>query len=207
MKSEHARLHQALAALAPPKRFELLLLMLGGVDRSVSQLASAVKLSQSCTTRHLQALERAGLVKGIRDGKRVVFRPLPSDAPAASVLASLPGGVGEASGPRPPASAPARAISGGNTRPASRVRTPPGAAGVAARPPRRKPASTAIDTPTGAVTAPAPDLAPRTDRPRPIESARATAQPGDESGKNSRSDDAVAPPPRRPRQDLEDFLL
>jgi DNA-binding transcriptional ArsR family regulator len=82
-------LHQALAVLAPPRRFELLLLLLTGVDRSVSQLADAVGLSQSCTTRHLQALTRAGLVKGGRDGKRVVFRIAPRDAAAEAVLASL----------------------------------------------------------------------------------------------------------------------
>lgn len=92
MHSRHVQLHQALAVLAPPKRFELLVLTLSGVDRSVSQLAAAVKLSQSCTTRHLQALERAGLVKGVRDGKRVVFRPAPRDAAAAGVLESLAGG-------------------------------------------------------------------------------------------------------------------
>lgn len=85
------QLHRALAVLAPPRRFELLMLLLTGVDRSVSQLAAAVGLSQSCTTRHLQALERAGLVKGLRDGKRVVFRPEPRDAAGAGVLASLAG--------------------------------------------------------------------------------------------------------------------
>ena len=86
------RLQGALATLAAPRRFDLLLLMLAGGDRSVSQLAEAVGLSQSCTTRHLQALARAGLVKGVRDGKRVVFRIAPRDAAARSVLASVAGG-------------------------------------------------------------------------------------------------------------------
>ena len=85
------QLHQVLAVLAPPKRFKLLLLLLSGVDRSVCQLADEVGLSQSCTTRHLQALERTGLVKGTRDGKRVVFRTAPQGAAAAGVLASLAG--------------------------------------------------------------------------------------------------------------------
>ncbi len=89
MHSRHDELHQALAVLAPPRRFELLMLLLSGADCSVSQLASAVHLSQSCTTRHLQALQRAGLVKGVRDGKRVLFRPAPRGATAAGVLASL----------------------------------------------------------------------------------------------------------------------
>jgi len=100
MHRDRRQIHEALAVLAPRKRFDLLLLMLSGVDRSVSQLASAVELSQSCTTRHLQALARAGLVKGARDGKRVVFRIAPRDAAARTVLASLsgprarPGGMG-----------------------------------------------------------------------------------------------------------------
>jgi DNA-binding transcriptional ArsR family regulator len=92
MERGHTRIHRSLAVLAPPRRFELLMLVLGGTDRSVSQLARAVRLSQSCTTRHLQALERAGLVKGFRDGKRVVFRPVPRDAEATAVLASLTAG-------------------------------------------------------------------------------------------------------------------
>src|SRR5215831_4037109 len=85
------RLQDALATLAAPRRFDLVLLMLAGEDRSVSQLADAVGLSQSCTTRHLQALARAGLVKGVRDGKRVVFRIAPRDAAAQAVLASVGG--------------------------------------------------------------------------------------------------------------------
>jgi len=87
-------LHRALAVLAPPKRFQLMLLLLAGPDRSVSQLAHAVRLSQSCTTRHLQSLARVGLVKGTRDGKRVVFRPSPRDATAAQVIRSLAGLAG-----------------------------------------------------------------------------------------------------------------
>jgi len=92
MEPRPAKLHGALSALAAPKRFDLLLLMLARGDRSVSQLAEVVGLSQSCTTRHLQALARAGLVKGVRDGKRVVFRIAPSDAAARVVLASVSGG-------------------------------------------------------------------------------------------------------------------
>src|SRR5689334_18101568 len=93
MESRPLQLHGALAVLAAPRRFDLLVLMLAGEDRSVSQLAEAVGLSQSCTTRHLQALARAGLVKGVRDGKRVVFRIAPRDGAARSVLASIAGGV------------------------------------------------------------------------------------------------------------------
>src|SRR5215468_4881030 len=97
MDTRPSRLQGALATLAAPRRFDLLVLMLAGEDRSVSQLAGAVGLSQSCTTRHLQALARAGLVKGVRDGKRVVFRIAPRDAEARTVLASLPGGASDSS--------------------------------------------------------------------------------------------------------------
>jgi DNA-binding transcriptional ArsR family regulator len=108
MNARADRLRGALATLAAPRRFDLLVLMLSGEDRSVSQLAEAVGLSQSCTTRHLQALARAGLVKGVRDGKRVVFRIAPRDAEARTVLASVSGGAAapfDRPRTRPPASA------------------------------------------------------------------------------------------------------
>src|SRR5690242_14625363 len=89
MQRDHLRLHRSLAVLGPPRRFHLMLLLLTGVERSVSQLAKLVRLSQSCTTRHLQALERAGLVKGVREGKRVLFRPAPRDLTARGVVAWL----------------------------------------------------------------------------------------------------------------------
>src|SRR6266508_1653334 len=94
MYSMATKLHDALAVLAPPRRFQLMLLMLAGVDRSVSQLAESVGLSQSCTSRHLQALERAGLLKRVRDGKRVVFGLAPRDEAARAVVASLSGSGG-----------------------------------------------------------------------------------------------------------------
>jgi DNA-binding transcriptional ArsR family regulator len=43
----------------------------------VTELARLVELSQSCTTRHLQALGRVGAVLRRRDGKRVVFKIAP----------------------------------------------------------------------------------------------------------------------------------
>jgi DNA-binding transcriptional ArsR family regulator len=98
MNDELARLHGRLAVLAARKRFELMRLVLAGPARSVTALAAAVGLSQSCTTRHLQALERAGLVQGLRDGRRVVFRPAATDAATAAVVEAL--GRGEA-GPAP----------------------------------------------------------------------------------------------------------
>src|SRR5690242_21322376 len=85
MNGELAELRVALAALAPPKRFELLTLALQG-ERCVSELAAAVGLSQSCTTRHLQALERAGLVRGVRQGKRVLLRVEPRSVELAALV-------------------------------------------------------------------------------------------------------------------------
>jgi DNA-binding transcriptional ArsR family regulator len=68
-----------LACLGVSSRFRLVR-ALAVADRCVGELAEAVGLSQSCTTRHLQALERVGLVKGHREGRRVRFR-LRADAP------------------------------------------------------------------------------------------------------------------------------
>lgn len=191
-----------LAALAPRKRFELLVLLASGIERSVSQLASAVKLSQSCTTRHLQALERAGLVKGVRDGKRVVFRPQPRDAQAASVLASLPGGVDGAIEP-PVAAAPATAGAAGSARPASRAAPPTGAART-----KRGPAHGArSSTPPRAVSSPADGHSGEPVAPSDPSAASRSAQPPVESGTNSSSAAPASVPRPWPRQELEDFLL
>jgi DNA-binding transcriptional ArsR family regulator len=76
-----------LACLGVASRFRLVR-ELAGADRCVGELAAAVGLSQSCTTRHLQALERLGLVKGRREGRRVRFR-LTVDAPGLGGLLGL----------------------------------------------------------------------------------------------------------------------
>jgi DNA-binding transcriptional ArsR family regulator len=72
MNADEARTQGMLACLAVPSRFRLVR-AIAEADRCVGELAISVGLSQSCTTRHLQALERAGLVKGRRDGRRVRF--------------------------------------------------------------------------------------------------------------------------------------
>jgi DNA-binding transcriptional ArsR family regulator len=178
------RLHEVLAVLAPPRRFSLLMLLLSGVDRSVCQLASAVGLSQSCTTRHLQALERAGLVKGTRDGKRVVFRTAPRGAAAAGVLASLAG-----------QSAPATVFVARAPAPRERRRKRREAAGSAARP-----------TP-----APTPGARVRTGEPareqRPPDPIVAPEPAGQHDTPESGNNSAPASPPPRFRQELEDYLL
>jgi DNA-binding transcriptional ArsR family regulator len=216
MERQVTRIHRALAVLAPVKRFQLLTLILEGVDRSVSQLARAVRLSQSCTTRHLQALERAGLVRGWRDGKRVVFRPAPRDAEAGAVIASLSGADRAEPGTRPPASPPRGALA---SRGSGRTMAGLDAVPVASTA-EREPPPTGGAEPFGSL-----DPRPRA-RSRSI-SPEAVARPhtgearrGSESLTGESRDDAdparaeaesgistPAPPPARRWSDLEDFLL
>jgi len=70
--SDATHKRQFLACLGDPSRFSLLATLAGG-PRCVTELAGLVGLSQSCTTRHLQALQREGIVSGERQGKRVVY--------------------------------------------------------------------------------------------------------------------------------------
>ena len=57
----------------------------------MSELAARVGLSQSCTTRHLQALERVGIVRSERAGKRVITRISTEPRVAALLAWALPG--------------------------------------------------------------------------------------------------------------------
>jgi len=84
MKSGTRIARERLAVLGDASRFRIAQ-ALAGAERCVTELAGRVGLSQSCTTRHLQAMARAGLVTGMRDGKRVVFR-LRTDDPAIGAL-------------------------------------------------------------------------------------------------------------------------
>lgn len=61
-----------LACLSDPSRFSLVTMLADG-PRCVTELASLVGLSQSCTTRHLQALLRESIVVAERRGKRVEY--------------------------------------------------------------------------------------------------------------------------------------
>jgi DNA-binding transcriptional ArsR family regulator len=62
-----------LACLGDVSRFRLVRAMSSG-PVCVTELASIVGLSQSCTTRHLQSLSRCGVTGRERDGKRVIYR-------------------------------------------------------------------------------------------------------------------------------------
>jgi DNA-binding transcriptional ArsR family regulator len=73
MNDRDAALRRILACLGDSSRFRLVRTLVAG-ERCVTDLALDVGLSQSCTTRHLQALQREGLVCGERSGKRVLYR-------------------------------------------------------------------------------------------------------------------------------------
>ena len=70
---DQSRTRRIFACLGDPSRFRLVATLIAS-EFCVTDLAREVGLSQSCTTRHLQALQREGLVAGIRRGKRVMFR-------------------------------------------------------------------------------------------------------------------------------------
>lgn len=73
MNAHTDRARWLFACLGDASRYRIVA-ALSGSERCVSELARDVALSQSCTTRHLQALQRVGLVSRERQGKRVVFR-------------------------------------------------------------------------------------------------------------------------------------
>jgi DNA-binding transcriptional ArsR family regulator len=87
MKVDADRIREGLACLTESSRFRIARTLLEG-ERYVSSLAGRVGLSQSCTTRHLQALERAGLVVRQRVGKRVLYR-LRLDRPEVETLRGM----------------------------------------------------------------------------------------------------------------------
>jgi len=72
MNPEWFKSQRVLQCLGDESRFRVMTELVRG-NRCVTEIAALVGLSQSCTTRHLQVLERAGLVSSQRFGKRVVF--------------------------------------------------------------------------------------------------------------------------------------
>jgi ArsR family transcriptional regulator len=99
MNADHLSNQLLMACLGDASRFRIVSALLPG-PRCVTELATEVRLSQSCTTRHLQALERRGVVCGTRDGKRVLYRlraerpelePLLAWALSTSPAAAAPG--------------------------------------------------------------------------------------------------------------------
>jgi DNA-binding transcriptional ArsR family regulator len=87
MIADESRTRRIFACLGDPSRFRLIA-ELAVRNRCVTDLARMVGLSQSCTTRHLQALQKEGLVSGARSGKRVLFS-LRLDEPMVAKLVGL----------------------------------------------------------------------------------------------------------------------
>ncbi len=121
-ESNELETRRLLACLGDPSRFKLVGVLAAG-GRCVGELAHMVGLSQSCTTRHLQALQRAGLVQGRREGRRVRFE-LRSGAPGLRELldwALPPRGPEAADTPSPRAEAEGRRGQQSRVQPAGRA--------------------------------------------------------------------------------------
>ena len=63
-------------ALADPTRRRIVE-RLGRAPASAGEISSALPVSRQAVVKHLALLEDAGLVRGERDGRRVVFRLTP----------------------------------------------------------------------------------------------------------------------------------
>jgi len=190
MDDEADRIRQGLACLSEPSRFRIAIALLRGVW-SVSTLAGEVGLSQSCTTRHLQALERAGLVRRERDGKRVLHH-LCLDRPEIESLRVL---LGERSPTN--RSAPGRAV---RARRATSGGEPKSVGSTAVVSTGRRD-SAAIAAAGGNEAAGHP--AGHESIPGMGAVERSALEPAPESGDRPRTS-----PARRPAdRDLEDFLL
>ncbi len=86
MVSGSLRIRRMMLVLGESSRWAIARALEDG-GRCVTDLARTVGLSQSCTTRHLQALERERIVRGSRDGKRVIYALRLDDADVAGLLA------------------------------------------------------------------------------------------------------------------------
>jgi len=60
-------------AIAEPRRRHILELI-GGDERSVTDIATALELGQPSVTKHLQVLRDVGLVCARREGRRTMYR-------------------------------------------------------------------------------------------------------------------------------------
>jgi DNA-binding transcriptional ArsR family regulator len=80
--NEIVRNQRLLACLGDRSRFRVVEELVRG-ERCVTDIAFQVGLSQSCTTRHLQALLREGIVHSRRMGKKVLFSLSPEPRVAA----------------------------------------------------------------------------------------------------------------------------
>ncbi len=67
--------HQAhlFAALGDETRLSLVARLCQVTRQSISQLAEGTKLTRQAVTKHLQVLERVGLVRSLRKGRETLF--------------------------------------------------------------------------------------------------------------------------------------
>jgi DNA-binding transcriptional ArsR family regulator len=188
-----ARERRLMSCLGDPSRFQLVTLLLRG-KRCVSDLAQEVGLSQSCTTRHLQALQREQVVRGERDGKRVMFH-LCLDEPEVRALVAW--AISERAGKSGDSPFPAlRPRGGGDLHfegpgPGAGATGPRPAAGAPGGKPARRPA---WGRSTGR-------------RPAEPTGEGAAVEDADSNPSRGQAPARQPAPQRPPRHDLEDFLL
>ena len=196
-----------LACLGDVSRYRIVVVLMRAPSLSVTGIAREVGLSQSCTTRHLQALRKVGVLERARAGKEVRFA-LRREDPDLLTLLGWMAATAPASLETPPIAPPrtdardaavlARGIQSGAFSP--RPRTAAGRrvarknriADTAA--PRRS------STPTG--TAPS--------RLSTAGSPLSAAVPEGTAASTSEAAEPVSAPPLGPQRrynDLEDFLL
>jgi DNA-binding transcriptional ArsR family regulator len=65
------------AALGDRTRLSLIGKLSNGPPQSISRLAESSTLTRQAITKHLQVLEGAGVVRGVRVGRESLFRPEP----------------------------------------------------------------------------------------------------------------------------------
>jgi len=63
------------AALGDETRLGLLATLGAGDRLSITQLTEGTTLTRQAVTKHLRALQRAGLVRGLRRGRETLFEP------------------------------------------------------------------------------------------------------------------------------------
>lgn len=145
MNDRQRRIQELLLVLADRSRFHMLCVLSAGA-RHVSELGRTVGLSQSCATRHVQALTAAGAVECRRDGKRVMVAVRSDDDVVRTLLEWMAAAPASGAGAltRPPT--PAR-VDRGADRPAS-------PRSVAARKPQGK-ERTPVPAPDSGTSAPA----------------------------------------------------
>ncbi|MBI5169848.1 MAG: helix-turn-helix domain-containing protein [Candidatus Eisenbacteria bacterium] len=145
MNDRQRRIQELLLVLADRSRFHMLCVLSSG-PQHVSELGRAVGLSQSCATRHVQALTGAGAVECRRHGKRVMVQVRSEDEVVRTLLDWM------AAAPAQGAGEPAVARPGGSHAPTRRALSE--SPDTAARKPQRK-ERTPVPAPDSGTPAPA----------------------------------------------------